>query len=71
MKQNIKYFIKFTLAITGILLLSGCVGEYDNIIEYFRAAWRWWNVLFVILVVILFLFLILLVRAMIRYKPKE
>jgi len=68
LKKSIKYSISFLLALTGILLLSSCVGDYENIIEYFRAEWRWWNATFVILVVVLFILLIFLVQAMIRCK---
>ncbi|MCL2521560.1 MAG: hypothetical protein FWE36_01720 [Erysipelotrichales bacterium] len=71
MKRCLKYSTNLILALIGILSLSGCVGNYDNIVDYFLSEWRWWNVTFVILVAILVVLMVFLVHAMIRCKVKD
>jgi len=71
MKRHIKYPAFLILTIASILTLTGCVGEYNNIIDYFRSEWRWWNVTIVALVAILIVLLIFLIHAMIHCKVKD
>ncbi|MCL2522331.1 MAG: MmcQ/YjbR family DNA-binding protein [Erysipelotrichales bacterium] len=70
MRIKKKKAIVSVLAITGILSLSGCIGDYDNIMGFISAEWRWWNILLAILLVLLIIFTVLLIDTIFRGGKK-
>jgi len=66
MRTKIKQAVIFVLAMAGILSLSGCINDYDNLLEFISAEWRWWNILLAILLVLLIIFTVLLIDTLLR-----